>query len=141
MAARKAARGDLSAKVQSIFADAVEQVQAVVKAALADELSKVIGSGGKLLGGGARRGRKPGRKAAGGASGEPGRPGRKPSYTPEHVDRLVDLVKAEGELAPKDARKKLKVSNTQLHGMVKLAVGDGRIKVVGAGRGTRYTRV
>ncbi len=139
MASRKYGRGDLSFQVQHIFSDAVEQVQAVVKAALADELSRVMGGSGILGGGGAKRGRPPGKRPALG-TGEKGKPGRKPSYSAEHVDKLVDLVKSEGELAPRDARKRLRVTNTQLHGMVKTAVGDGRIKVVGGGRGTKYTR-
>ncbi|MBI5497503.1 MAG: hypothetical protein HY904_21005 [Deltaproteobacteria bacterium] len=137
MAARKRGAGskELWKRVENIFADAVGEVKRAVDASLRAELADIIARTGKIGG-------KVGAKAKGKAKGKgiPGRPGRKPSWTPAQVDRLVDMVRNAGELVPQEARKKLKVSTTQLNGMVKTARADGRIKVSGKGRGTRYVK-
>jgi DNA replication initiation complex subunit (GINS family) len=137
MAARKNKKQkDLASQLQSIVADAVERVRAT----LTDELTRMVGSAPKRGPGRPPKAAAAKRGAAKAKGDSNGKPGRKPSYSPAQVDRLVDLVKSKGPVAPKDVRKVLKVSPTQMAGMVRTAVAEGRIKVQGAGRGTRYTK-
>ncbi len=159
MAARKIG---LAAQVESIVSEAADSVRTLVRESLKREI-------GALLGGvaedvpqrkkpgpkpGAKRGRKPGRpaKAAGKGAKKKGKPGPKPKGAKAGGTRaargsLVDAVAAlgkfvaeQGEVAPADARKALKLRPAQIQAVARKAAEEGLIKVEGAGRGTRYKK-
>ena len=57
------------------------------------------------------------------------------------MEALVKLVGEKGEIAPKAARKFLKLSGVQMQGLAREASRAGKIKVDGKGRGTRYVKI
>ena len=139
-------RKDLSSQVQYIVSDTLERVKVLVKDSLSKELAHLIGGG--LIGGtglGRRAGRKPGPKPGRRASlvkvTSPGRGGRRATVvTEKRVSALAALVDSRGEIAPKEARKALKLSVPHLQAVAKAAQSAGKIKVTGGGRGTRYVK-
>ena len=56
------------------------------------------------------------------------------------MDALVALVNEEADIAPKAARKVLKLSASQMQTLARNAGKQGLIKVMGQGRGTRYQK-
>lgn len=136
MASRKL---DLPAEIRDIVSEAVERVKDLVKDSLSKELGSLIGSG-VLAAGGPPSGR--GRQAAKGAAPARarGKPGRRSSLGPEKMDALVKLVNREGEMAPMDARRELRLTTPQMQTLARNTAKLGRIKVEGQGRGTRYKR-
>jgi hypothetical protein len=146
------AKKELAAQVQVVIGDALERVRRLVKDSVSKELRGLI-AGAEIGGRGLvpRKGKKVAKKAAKkvakkvtGKAAKKTKPVKKtagPKLSSEgRVKALVDLVNKAGVIAPKDARKVLKLTATQMQTLARNTSKEGLIKVEGQGRGTKYRK-
>jgi hypothetical protein len=152
----------LADQVQDIVTDALDTIGKMVRDALNDELHRFLDDKAAAA---ASRPRKPGKKPAKKAAPKKAKKAAKKTVrkaakrsAPKPVkkaarksgrkidagkltEELVRLVNQQGDIAPKEARKVLHISDVQMQGLARDAARDGKIKVLGKGRGTRYVQV